>query len=184
VDIHTLLFVILSGRRVVVRPGHPEDVGRLTAILQEPEVASRWGRFDESEVAEQFVGHDNVFVITLGGEVIGAIQYEEEEDPMYRHAGLDIFLTASRHRQGLATDALRTLARYLFDERGHHRLSIDPAADNDAAIRAYERVGFHKVGVMREYERGPDGTWHDGLLMDILAGELVEGGSPAGDVTT
>jgi aminoglycoside 6'-N-acetyltransferase len=25
---------------------------------------------------------------------------------------------------------------------------------------------------MREYERGPDGTWHDGLLMDLLAGEL------------
>jgi aminoglycoside 6'-N-acetyltransferase len=25
---------------------------------------------------------------------------------------------------------------------------------------------------MRQYERGPDGTWHDGLLMDMLAGEL------------
>jgi aminoglycoside 6'-N-acetyltransferase len=28
------------------------------------------------------------------------------------------------------------------------------------------------VGVMRAYERGDDGTWHDGLLMDLLAGEL------------
>jgi aminoglycoside 6'-N-acetyltransferase len=28
------------------------------------------------------------------------------------------------------------------------------------------------VGVMREYERGPDGTWHDGLLMELLASEL------------
>jgi aminoglycoside 6'-N-acetyltransferase len=26
--------------------------------------------------------------------------------------------------------------------------------------------------VMRSYERGPDGTWHDGLLMDLLATEL------------
>jgi aminoglycoside 6'-N-acetyltransferase len=25
---------------------------------------------------------------------------------------------------------------------------------------------------MREYERGPDGTWHDGLMMDLLAAEL------------
>ena len=25
---------------------------------------------------------------------------------------------------------------------------------------------------MRQYERGPDGTWHDGLLMDMLASEL------------
>ena len=25
---------------------------------------------------------------------------------------------------------------------------------------------------MRQYERGPDGTFHDGFLMDMLAGEL------------
>jgi aminoglycoside 6'-N-acetyltransferase len=35
-------------------------------------------------------------------------------------------------------------------------------------------VGFRRVGVLREYERGPDGMWHDGLLMDMLTGELVE----------
>jgi len=56
--------------------------------------------------------------------------------------------------------------------RGHHRLTIDPAADNLAAIRAYEKVGFRTVGVMREYWRAPDGTWHDGLLMDLPAAEL------------
>jgi RimJ/RimL family protein N-acetyltransferase len=76
---------------------------------------------------------------------------------MYRHAGMDIFLTTPRHGQGLGTEAIRLLARYLFEERGHHRLTIDPAADNVAAIRAYERVGFRRVGIMRNYERGPDG---------------------------
>jgi aminoglycoside 6'-N-acetyltransferase len=172
--------VHLTGRRVTLRPGEPSDVSYLTAILSEPEVAGRWGHFDEAEVAKQFVGSDTAFVVTLNGEVIGAIQFGEEEDPMYRHAGIDIFLTASRHRQGLGSDALRTLARYLFEERGHHRLSIDPAADNEAAIRAYERVGFRTVGVMRGYERGPDGTWHDGLLMDMLADELTEAGSREG----
>jgi len=25
---------------------------------------------------------------------------------------------------------------------------------------------------MRSYERGPDGTFHDGLLLDLLRGEL------------
>lgn len=64
------------------------------------------------------------------------------------------------------------LARHLFDDRRHHRLVIDPAAANTRAIRAYERVGFRAVGVMRAYERGADGTWHDNLLMDMLADEL------------
>lgn len=160
----------------MLQPGEEGDVRRLVAILNEPEVASRWGRFREGEVADQFIGHEGAFVVTVDGEVVGAIQYGEEEDPMYRHAGIDVFLTASRHGQGLGTDAIRTLARYLFERRGHHRLSIDPAVGNEPAIRAYEAVGFRRVGVMRAYERGPDGTWHDGLLMDMLAGELQQPG--------
>jgi aminoglycoside 6'-N-acetyltransferase len=97
---------------------------------------------------------------------------------MYRYAGIDLFLASDRHGQGLGSDAVRTLARFLFDERGHHRLSIDPAAQNERAIRAYEAVGFRRVGIMREYERGPDGNWRDGLLMDLLAGELLEAKKP------
>jgi aminoglycoside 6'-N-acetyltransferase len=170
--------VILTGRMVVLRPGSVGDVDRLVSILREPEVARRWGHFDEATVQEDFIGDDKVFVVEVGGDVIGAIQYGEEDDPMYRHAGIDIFLSAARHRQGFGTDAIRTLAGFLFDERGHHRLSIDPAADNIAAIRAYEKVGFRRVGVMRQYERGLDGTWHDGVLMDMLAGELVEADAP------
>jgi aminoglycoside 6'-N-acetyltransferase len=55
------------------------------------------------------------------------------------------------------------------DERGHHRITIDPAAANAAAIRAYEKAGFRTVGVLRSYERDPDGTgWHDGLLMEYV----------------
>ena len=57
--------------------------------------------------------------------------------------------------------------------REHHRLTIDPAADNAAAIRCYKKVGFRPVGVMRRYEQGAEGTWHDGLLMDLLAEELL-----------
>lgn len=77
---------------------------------------------------------------------------------------------------------IRVLARYLIDERGHHRLTIDPAADNHAAIRAYEKVGFRSVGVMRRYERGPDGTWHDGLFMELLAHELIDDDEPSLDM--
>jgi len=164
--------VILTGQRVRLRPGVAHDVARLTSILAEPQVAHRWGSFTESEVADQFVGHETAFVIEVDGEVIGAIQFDEEDDPMYRHAGIDIFITASHHNRGFGTDAIRTLASYLFRERDHHRLSIDPAADNHPAISAYEAVGFRRVGILREYELGPDGTWHDGLLMDMLAHEL------------
>ena len=104
------------------------------------------------------------FAVLVDGEVAGLIQYYEEDDPEYRHAGIDVFLGAPFQGHGLGTDAVATLARHLVHDRGHHRLMIDPAAENAAAIRCYERVGFRRVGVMREHWRGPDGAWHDGLL--------------------
>jgi aminoglycoside 6'-N-acetyltransferase len=161
--------VVLRGERVLLRRGRTEDADRLFQIRNEPQVAWRWGSDDiEEEISEQFIEADDAFIIEIDGEIIGAIQYHEENEPMYRHAGIDIYLTTSRHGQGLGTEAIRVLARYLFEERDHHRLTIDPAADNAAAIRAYEKAGFRRVGIMRKYERGPDGTWHDGLLMDML----------------
>ncbi len=68
---------------------------------------------------------------------------------------------------------MATLARHLVRDRAHHRLVIDPAADNETAIRCYTAVGFRPVGIMRRYERDADRVgWHDGLLMDVLAEEL------------
>jgi aminoglycoside 6'-N-acetyltransferase len=113
-----------------------------------------------------------VWAIEVDGEFAGSIQASEEQDGDYRHAGIDIFMPSRFQGRGLGTDALRTLAQYLVEVRGHHRLTIDPAAHNARAIRTYEKVGFKPIGVLRQYERGADGTYHDGLLMDMLAGEL------------
>ena len=68
---------------------------------------------------------------------------------------------------------MRTLAQHLCVDLGHHRLTIDPAVDNAAAIRSYSKVGFRPVGVMRAYERGADDSWHDNLLMDLLREDLA-----------
>jgi aminoglycoside 6'-N-acetyltransferase len=85
---------------------------------------------------------------------------------------MDIVLAAAFQGAGLGPEALRLAAAWLIGARGHHRLTIDPAAANERAITVYASIGFRPVGIMRSYERGPDGEWHDGLLMDMLAGEL------------
>lgn len=110
------------------------------------------------------------FTIEVEGKVAGMIQYFEETDPKYRHASVDIFLDPAVHGRGIGTEAVRQVVRLLTSERGHHRLTIDPAAANAAAIRTYEKAGFKRVGVMRKYERDADGrAWHDGVLMELLA---------------
>lgn len=110
-------------------------------------------------------------ILDRNGRILGLIQFTEEDDPDYRHASIDIYIDPAVHRRGYGRDALRTLASHLFAARDHHRITIDPAADNAPAIACYSSVGFQPVGIMRAYERQTGGTWTDSLLMDLLAGD-------------
>ncbi|MDQ2942409.1 MAG: GNAT family N-acetyltransferase [Candidatus Dormibacteraeota bacterium] len=167
----------LQGAQIKLRPATAEDVKELARIRATPEVKSRWrgGEDMALAIADDLAQPDvETFVIEHAGRVVGAIQWHAETEPDYRHAGIDIYLDPAVHGRGLGTDAVRTLARHLIVDHGHHRLVIDPAADNAAAIRSYSKVGFRPIGIMRRYERGLDGEWHDGLLMDLLADELID----------
>jgi aminoglycoside 6'-N-acetyltransferase len=167
----------LRGWRVRLRPLTPADREAIAAILAEPEVARWWvhdshattlaGLFDDDESEVRLA-------IDVDGAVAGVIQFSEENEPDYRHAAIDLFVGAAWQGRGIGPEAIRLVAVYLFEERGHHRITIDPATANERAIRAYEKCGFRRVGVMRRYERATDGTWHDGLLMDLLREELAD----------
>ena len=166
----------LIGESTTLRPAEAADIPALADIRATPQVRERWRGSDDlaAEVASDLADPDtHTFVIEHHDRVVGAIQWSAQEEPDYRHASIDIYVDPSVHGRGLGTDAVRTLARHLIVDRGHRRLVIDPAADNAAAIRSYSKVGFRPVGIMRGYERGIDGTWHDGLLMDLLAEELT-----------
>lgn len=161
----------IAGQTVVLRPTGPAHVPTFLEILTHPEIAKWWGGYDLERVRRELLGPHG-FAIELAGETVGLIIYREELDPDHRHAAMDLALHPDQHGQGLGCDAMRAMARYLFETRDHHRLVIDPAADNERAIRSCARAGFKPVGVMRRYERSADGTWHDGLLMDLLRTEF------------
>ncbi len=161
-----------------LRPATDADIPALVKIRLTPAVLERWrgdGEDMAASVAQDLADPDiQTFVIVYQDQVAGAIQWGSEDEPDYRHANVDIFVDPALHGRGVGTDAVRTLVRFLINEHGYHRLTIDPAADNAAAIRCYEKAGFRPVGVLRRYERALDGTWHDGLLMDLLADEFVD----------
>lgn len=165
---------MIRGHRVVLRPVEEADTAALHALLVHPGVRPWWGDPDE-QLVEVMSPPEEItsYAIVLDGVVVGVIQSNEELTPDYRSAGMDIAVHPDWHGQGVGTDALVALARYLLDERGHHRLTIDPSVGNEIAIGAYRRIGFRPVGVMRQYCKGPEG-WEDGLLMDLLADELVD----------
>jgi aminoglycoside 6'-N-acetyltransferase len=154
--------------RLVLRPLAPGDEAELRRIHTTPEVARWWDAPEEG-----FPWTDDPdstrLIVEVDGAVAGLVQFSEELDPKYRHASIDLFLDRRFHGRGLGTEVMRRVVRHLIEERGHHRITIDPAAANAPAIRAYEKAGFRRVGVMRRYERDTDGAgWHDGLLMEYV----------------
>jgi aminoglycoside 6'-N-acetyltransferase len=172
---------LLWGTRVRLRPATSGDVEVLVPIRSSPEVYARWRGGDDLRAAiEEDLAEPGAtaYVIELGSRVVGWIQWSEEDEPDYRFAGIDLYLDPAVHGQGVGTDAVRTVVSHLISAHGHRRFEIDPAADNPAAIRCYTKVGFRPVGIRRRAERGPDGTWHDALLMDLLADEFVDGATP------
>ena len=153
---------------MIIRPLAQDDAAELRRIHATPEVRRWWGPPDEGFPLTDEPEATRL-TIEVDGAIAGMIQFSEELDPKYRHAGIDLFLEPALHGRGLGTEAVRRVVRELVEDRAHHRITIDPAADNAAAIRAYEKAGFRTVGVLRRYERDVDGDgWHDGLLMELV----------------
>jgi len=191
---------VLRGPRVTLRPTTRRDILTLAAILTEPAVARRRPWYDAARVRADLVAGRGklVWAIEVGARelraldrssdaaadvddarppvVIGAILASEKSEPDHRRAGIDLFLATAAQGRGLGPEAIRLVATWLIDVRGHHRLTIDPAADNVAAVRAYRKVGFEPVGRLRLYERGADGKLHDAVLMELVAEDLVREG--------
>jgi RimJ/RimL family protein N-acetyltransferase len=158
----------LAGARVHLAPVAPEDAAALRAIHADPAVAQWWDLPDDDfPLADE--PEATRYTIRHRGEIAGMIQYGEELEPKYRHASVDLFVAPAHQRQGVASEAIGLVVEHLIATLGHHRITIDPAAANTAAVGCYTRAGFRPVGIMRRAERDADGQgWHDTLLMELV----------------
>jgi aminoglycoside 6'-N-acetyltransferase len=130
----------VRGRLTTLRPAAFDDVDRLLAWHADPEVARYWDgeTFTPAEMKERLERLDvEAWIVEERGEPIGYLQVHPE--------GLDMFLVPSARGRGLGPDAARAMARHLTRERGRERVTVDPYAWNEGAVRAWERAGFVEV---------------------------------------
>ncbi|MFL5981924.1 MAG: GNAT family N-acetyltransferase [Gaiellaceae bacterium] len=140
---------------------------RLRELHQQPGVTKWWGPmepafpFDEPESQR--------FAIVVDGEVAGLLQWGDDSYEETRHAYVDIFVGDDFAGRGIGTEAMREMTRVLREQHGYHRITLDPAVENVAAIRSYEKAGFRPVGtVRRSYREHESGEWRDELLMELV----------------
>lgn len=165
----------IRGARVLLRPVEPDDLPWLHATAADPAVAAWWDVGTGTDWVDELLDDQDLvaYIAEAGGAPVGYVQWQEEDDPAYRHASLDVFVAGWAQGKGYGREIVHTAARWLIQERGHHRLEIDPAAANERAIRSYQAIGFRTIGLARRRERSQDGTWRDSLLMDLLAEDLA-----------
>jgi len=74
--------------------------------------------------------------------------------------------------KGYATEALKSIINYLFDELGKRRIVVSIDARNQSSIRLIERLGFHKKGLIKESSE-QNSEWTDDLVYAMLKDEWL-----------
>jgi aminoglycoside 6'-N-acetyltransferase len=130
----------VHGSLTSLRPARDDDVARLVAWHDDPDVARFWDdeHFTEAEMRERLARSDvEAWIVEADDEPIGYLQVHS--------TGLDMFLVPSARGRGLGPDAARAMAEHLLDERGWTRVTVDPYAWNEQALRGWRKAGFGEV---------------------------------------
>ncbi|MBA4116942.1 MAG: GNAT family N-acetyltransferase [Rubrobacter sp.] len=111
-----------------------------------------------------------------------AVHREDEEEPVgvvsltniseiNASADLSVILGAAEDRdKGIGTEAISILLHYAFEDSGLNRVGLSVFEFNEAAMHAYEKLGFKTEGRMRQAIQR-NSSFHDAILMSILAQE-------------
>lgn len=98
---------------------------------------------------------------------VGSV-YIRDIDTSHHKAEYGIFIGESEARgRGYGTAAAKLMIRYCFEECGLHRLFLRAYAENEQAIRSYEKAGFKKEAYLRD-DVYVDGRYRDIVLMGII----------------
>lgn len=180
--------MILEGEKVALRPMEPEEVSLIHAWANNPDVLPFW--YGEKKTLDQIKGDwkhhyfsDNnpysgrCFAILLGknpvGKPIGMINYNRI-DRISRSVDIDMIIGQAKNwGQGYGSDALKTFARYLFERFDLNRIWLGAYVYNKRAIKAYEKAGFKREGVLRE-DALVAGKFVDTVVLSLLQREFAD----------
>ena len=101
------------------------------------------------------------FVICeIGGPIVGVINLSQIFHGPLKSAYLGYGLFADFTGRGYATDAVRLMVRYAFNELKLHRIEANIQPNNTASIKLVARLGFSKEGFSPKYLK-ISGQWRD-----------------------
>lgn len=174
----------LAGDVVLLRPWREADLPGIVLAFGDPVLQRfswRTGPYTEADARGYFADQEEA---RLRGEaldfalvgprdqdvVLGGLSlYEVRLDAGC--AAVGYWLAPRGRGRGVATHAVRLLARWALAELGLARLELTCGPDNEASQRVAERCGFTREGVLRSHVPFK-GARRDSVMYSLLPGEL------------
>lgn len=113
-------------------------------------------------IREALAADDNlIFAIVVDGSFGGCISATRQQNIHRRAAEIGYYVVPELWGKGIATQALKKLCDYVFENTDVVRLFAEPFLRNAASCRVLEKAGFAREGILRKY------AWKRGVLEDM-----------------
>ena len=177
-------FPVLATERLILREYQLSDASDVLVYRGDPIVQRFNGSVYESVVEAkesieqahaEFARQDGInWAVTLrsNGVVVGGFSFHNRSR-RHRRAELGYDLAHAYWGQGIATEALRVIIPFGFNELNLHRIYASTIADNHESVHLLEKLGFRREGTRRESSWEDDGTFHDSALYGLLRREYT-----------
>jgi len=166
---------MLKGKYCSLRALEPEDLDFLYTLENDTEIweISHTLQPYSKSVLKEYLhhAHRDIFevkqlrlcVCNENGERIGLVDLFDF-DPKHKRAGIGIIiLNPADRNKGLGAEALRLIIDYAFHVLELHQVYANILEDNLASIHLFEKLGFQKIGIKRQWIRW-GGTFKDECL--------------------
>jgi len=88
-------------------------------------------------------------------------------DPFHLRAGVGILIREEYRERGYAGEALELLKKFSFETLHIHQLYCNIACDNEHSTLLFEKHGFTRCGVKKEWLKREDG-WIDEFMFQCI----------------
>jgi [ribosomal protein S5]-alanine N-acetyltransferase len=175
-------FPLLTTRRIRLREIVPTDAPDVFAFRRDPE-EQRYNdpplaHPDEADalierLAREYREHGAVrWGLALDDDVVVGLFGFNSWDTTNRRASIGYDLKRSLWGRGLATEAMRSILRFGFEEMELNRVEAHTDAANVRSIRMLRRLGFWREGTFHDHFL-EDGQFHDVALFALLRQDHV-----------
>jgi RimJ/RimL family protein N-acetyltransferase len=176
----------LIGERIYLRPLERADAPIVQPWINDPEIRHNIRRYQPVNLQgeEEFIAKVNAderslvlgIVLKDGDRLIGGTGLHDI-DFRNRHASFGITIgVPAEQSKGHGTEATRLIVGHAFETLNLNRVWLQVYEDNLRGIRAYEKAGFRKEGILRQ-DVFRAGRYWDTIVMAILREEWVSDGS-------